>query len=342
LNSQYNTLAKKVIAYAVRLHSKWSRKTLNNPTNNDRKIKKVIVLRRNGLGDAVFTALGIKKLQDTYPNIKFAVLSTQYTQPIYDLIVPEACQYFLKTEKYIGHYLGLAFHPTMKQIRKEKFDLAISCSASYSSRSIYMLKCTGAKTISATINTKIKAFWNVLIDKKITIENGKTKHQMLKVIEIFNQNNLELSLPEKLCASKSSNKKILLCPQSSALTNQWSIQNWEYVYNTLQDKEYSVEVCLPPKSHFIKNFSSHLIIPKNTRDLIQSISQYDLIITQEGGTGHIAAALKKTIIVISNHDLEKTWAPWSKDLFFIHGNGCIKKINPDMILDKIENYIKND
>ena len=123
------------------------------------KLKSVLIVRRNGLGDAVYTALAIKELKKKYPDIKFAILCSSYTKEIYNVLCPKIKKYVVEKEKYYGNFYGLFFHPILKKIRKEKFDLAISSSGSYSSKSIYLLKSTGAKKISAVPSTKDK-FWN--------------------------------------------------------------------------------------------------------------------------------------------------------------------------------------
>ena len=87
------------------------------------KLKSVLIVRRNGLGDAVYTALAIKELKKKYPDIKFAILCSSYTKEIYNVLCPKIKKYVVEKEKYYGNFYGLFFHPILKKIRKEKFDL---------------------------------------------------------------------------------------------------------------------------------------------------------------------------------------------------------------------------
>lgn len=301
------------------------------------EIKKILVFRRNGLGDAVYTALALKSLYIRYPKIEFSILCSPYTQEIYNLISPKIKKYTLQKEKFFGHYLGLYFHPLFKEIRKQKFDLAINSSASYSSRAIYMMHCTGVKKI-ASVPSKNKTLWNFLIDKKIKIPQKKELHQFKKVFLIFKQNNLIFSLPKKFISKKLSRPKILICPHSSSSSNQWDIKNWQTLYEYLVKVKMEVDVCLPENSSFRMDFKN-AIYPQNTKSLIKLIKKYSLVISQEGGVGHVAAVLKKSLIIISIKNLRKRWAPWVDSLDFIQANGNLYKINVDFVLKKVRKYL---
>jgi ADP-heptose:LPS heptosyltransferase len=299
--------------------------------------KKILVIRRNGLGDSVYTALALKALSKDYPKIKFSILCSPYTRDIYSLISPKIKKYILQEEKFLGHYLGLYFHPLLKKIRREKFDLVINSSDSYSSRAIFIMLCAGAKKI-ATVSSNNKTFWNFFIDKKIKISQKKESHQFEKVSSIFKQNNLIFSLPKKNISKPSSRPKILICPHSSSAENQWDIENWQNLYMSLKEKYRTVDVCLPKNSNFKINFS-HAKQPQNTKSFIKLIKKYNLVISQEGGTGHVAAALKKSLMILSNKNKKKRWAPWINELDFIQANGNLSKIDVDFVFKRVQKYL---
>ncbi len=301
------------------------------------KIKKILILRRNGLGDAVYTALALKILSLNYPEKEFSILCSPYTQEIYKLISPKIKKYILQEEKFLGHYLGLYFHPLLRKIRRKKFDLVINSSASYSSRAIFMMLCTGAKEI-ATVASEKKIFWNFLIDKKIKISQKKESHQLEKVSSIFRQNNLVFLPPKKFISTQPSLLKILICPHSSSPKNQWEIKNWQILCDRLKEKNKIVDVCLPRNSNFKNNFKN-VKYPHDTKSLIKLIKKYSLVISQEGGVGHVAAVLKKSLVVLSNKNLKKRWAPWINELDFIHANGNLAEIDVDFVYKKVQKYL---
>jgi ADP-heptose:LPS heptosyltransferase len=304
---------------------------------NRQNIEKILILRRNGLGDAVFTALAVKALHIKNPKIKFSILCNAYTKEIYKLICPELKLYVLPSEKYLGHFLGLFFHPIFKAIRKEHYDIIINSSASYSSRAIYMMKCCSAKAIAAIPSNK-KTFWNFFINKKIKLPKNNL-HQIKKIYNIFKQNNLLFQIPKKFIPRKIRNPKILLCPQSSLPKKQWDLKNWKLLYEHLNQDKNKVDICLPKNSYFNSYFFNKTQKPSNTKALILLLKEYDLIISQEGGIGHIASILRKSLITVSKNDLRSRWGAWLEDSDFIHGNGKISNITVKQVLKKTYNYL---
>jgi ADP-heptose:LPS heptosyltransferase len=245
----------------------------------------------------------------------------------------------LDKEKFLGVYFGLYFHPILRHIRKEKIDFAINSSASFSSRAIYLMLCSGAEKISAVASNNKKNIWNTFIDNKIEIPLKKELHQIQKISLIFKQNRLPFKLPKKFTSRKISQPRVLLCPHSSSLKNQWDITNWILLFNSLRKNNVEVDVCLPRQSAFGSLFEREINYPQDTKSLINLIKEYDLVISQEGGIGHIAAALSKSLITISSPNLKIRWKPWLKNSDFIQANHNISNIKVSLILKKIAKYL---
>jgi ADP-heptose:LPS heptosyltransferase len=107
---------------------------------------------------------------------------------------------------------------------------------------------------------------------------------------------------------------------------------------SLKEKYRTVDVCLPKNSNFKINFS-HAKQPQNTKSFIKLIKKYNLVISQEGGTGHVAAALKKSLMILSNKNKKKRWAPWINELDFIQANGNLSKIDVDFVFKRVQKYL---
>lgn len=295
---------------------------------------KIIVLRRNKIGDAIYTALVIRELLKNNRFYRFEIMANKYALPIYRNLLPNIKVHVI-SDTYFGVFWLNYFNPTFRKIRKIKFDLAVNASATYSTKAIFLLLCTGARLKVAVPNLLKSKILNLFIDNKLLIKNNNA-HQIIKVHLIFKSLGYNFDVPEKFITDERQVQKILLCPNSTYPNDQWGLSKWLELYHKLCADGYIVNFCVLPNTF---KTMPNVIIPADTNNFIEQVGMFDLVISQEGGSGHVAAMLKKKIVILSNRNVMEKWHPWATNYLYIQETP-LDNLSVVYVYKRVINYIE--
>lgn len=298
-------------------------------------INRILIIRRNKLGDAISVLPLIQVLKEKYPNITIDVIATPYNEVIFESSKSVNNIYTIP-DRYLKNRYLVCFHPQMRKLkRQKKYDLAIGATGSYSSATAWLAFCAPATRRVGVISEKgsiMDLIYNIQIpQKKIipSIHQVKKIALLAKYANIINQDEKlpkpKLNLKSKLLPEQ--RRVIALCPLTIRKQSDWGDENWIKLANILEKNQLQYNwIGYKPKG-----VNGKIIIPSSTIDFIQHLSKYFLVICIEGGTSHIAPALNCATIVISGVNIKKSWIPWSDDIVLFERTGEGGAIKPESI-----------
>lgn len=294
------------------------------------KIESLLVVRRNKLGDAITTALALKALQKSTPNIKITIVTDTYASPIYKTFLPDVVV-IEPPKKHLKSFYFTGFHPVLKDHYQKDFDVGVNCSASFSSKAIYTLNMFNCKWRIAVGGAK-KYFWYLwLDDHDLLPECLRNKHQVIKILSILKRTKLPIDLP--LIPNKSTlevlGQRFLFFPESNRKESTWAVNNWIELRSKIEGEGGVVKVC---GSANIMDAFPDVLCPAATQNLIELVNQFDHVVCSEGGASHLAALCQKRVTVLSGVSISATWFPWTRDCQLIERTNNIQSVSVENVL----------
>lgn len=313
-------------------------------------MKKILVINPFGIGDVLFTTPVIRQIRDNYPDSVIAYWCNQRVEDIlknnpsidkiFALSRGDIKRIFCESKiKAIREFLLLLF-----KIKKEKFDIALDFSLDQ--RYSLITKLLGIKR---RVGFNYKNRGRFLTDK-INLEGYSHKHvveyylDLLNILGIIAKNrNLELSAPEtadikfeslfsssygqKAEKSRTAAKEtiIAIAPGAgeswgeNASFKHWPAENFARLADKLINRHQVKVVLLGAAAEktiaetivkTMKNKAVDLTGKTTLEELIAIISKIDLLITNDGGPLHIAAALGGKTVSIFGPVSEAVYGPY--------------------------------
>lgn len=305
------------------------------------KCDRVLLIRRNNLGDAISVLPLIQSLRSQYPLATIDVLSNPYNESIFNLSSSINTVYSVPERHMKNRYL-VYFHPQMKKLRQQQsYDFVIGATGAYSSATAWLAFCSPGKNKVGVISQKnyiMDLFYNIQIpkDKILNSEHQVNKVSLLaKYAGIIDQ---QEKMPEpSLDQIKLFEKKypIALCPLTNRKESRWSSDNWRKLSELLEKNNIQYTWV----SHQPENTHGRIIHPSGTVEFVKQISEYRVVVCIEGGASHIAPAVDCRTIVISGVNIARSWIPWSKKACLFEETGRVNDINPKYIFNQITNQV---
>ena len=288
----------------------------------------ILVVRRNRLGDAAITCIVLKQLLSQYKNARISVITNNYAAAVYREFLPEL-DVFEMPSSFWGIAYTLLFESRMKELRLRRFDLAINCSGSFSTKAIFTLFFFRAKLKVAVGNSKRK-FWNFFLDNALPLDESlRNCHQVEKIISLFKRAKYDLSLPSPSVKKRGASRSFLLFPECNRTESAWPLSNWLHLRDLLIEHGFLVTIC--GSSKLAASVNIEVSSPKNTKELIWIIRDYDHIVSSEGGVSHLSALAGKRSTTISGVSIKNIWFPWSFDASLIEREGNVHSITVEEV-----------
>lgn len=303
------------------------------------RVKKILVVRSDNIGDVICSTPAIMSLRKTFPKARLAALVCTLTQDV--LREHPALDELYAYPKAKHHYKGYGklrswweLAKTLRRIRKEKFDLALSLRSDFSSSLAWLVYASGARWKvgpQAPARRKNMAFFfNTPLPQP---ENAG--HEAQYGLSLLR----ELGLPaqeEKLCVAlpAESQKKAKRFLQDHSLeqapivvnigywpydpVRNWSPQNYRNLLEHLYKKNIPLAVSFGPgqEQWVEENILSPLALnipsfcSSDLLDLAAMFSLAKTVITVDGGPTHLAAAVGSKMICLIEENMSVRWYPW--------------------------------
>ena len=305
--------------------------------------KKIIFIRRDNIGDLVCTTPAIRAVRETFPQACISILVNTYnaeviaSHPHIDRVyIFQKPKHALDRNKFAVLWDNFKI---FRQIRRERYDVAIGCGIYNRTLSHYTFYTGARKRIGYCRGGRGRFFYNVPIN-----ETREPEHEVIRVFKLLTPLGItgdpgDLFLePDKvevgkfaafLSAHRQGRNKPLLALAISAriIHNRWPMEKFiALIERILAQGQAEVLLLWAPGSErsptypgddesaakIIHRFPGAILAyPTHTLSaLIAALFGVDLAVTLDTGSLHIAAAAKKPLVAMMNSSKAPAWYPW--------------------------------
>ena len=346
-------------------------------------VNSVLVILTAGIGDTILATKSLRALRNTYPDADIHLLTNAQVTPL------------IKHLEYIDHIWSFPIREIKKdnfqllkiikmirRLRKTNFDIIMNLYrvstllGSFKMGLLFML-LKGQKRIGHNI----KGF-GIFLDEKAPGNNFVNQHfadGMMSIAElagvipdnkgieicwdIMEERKWETLYGNLLNDSKKI--KIAINPGGDRENRRWNIKNYAHTANYLLDK-YDAKIIIlggPGEEKIAQDLQDtisgdviNLSGKISLNELVNIISRMDLLITNDSGPMHIAAAVKTPVVAIFGPEDPKLFGPYtSPDLYRVVQSNvdcrpckvkncknpdCLDLITPEQVYNKCIELIK--
>lgn len=318
-------------------------------------IHRILIIRRDNIGDLACTTPAIAALRRHYPNAEIAALVNSYNAEVLNGNPNLDRVFVYKKLKHAGGLVSRfkAVNERLKliaQLRRWKPDVTILAKASYERHGLNFARQIGAKNIIGYIPEHINEAKS-LPDIRIEPPDFTSLHEVEAVNRLLKPLGIEDALgPLQVCPDDktvaqlaqrlpSVTKRIALHISTREPERRWGCENFIALTQHILDAQPETQILLfwsPGKAddprhpgddeaaaQLIQAADSERLIPmptKNLTELIAALSLCDLFIGTDGGAMHLAVALnKKTLALFENLPQKLNhWYPWQVPNRVVH------------------------
>ncbi len=280
--------------------------------------KNILIIRTDRIGDVVLTTPSIKAVRKAYPDARLCVLLAPLT---YDLLNGIGFVDRLFVDDRRGEHAGnLGFFKLVRKIRRERFDLVINYHTK--KRTNLMAFLAGVPYRLGYRNNK----WGFLLNHPVEdYRHEGLKHEAAYCLDLLNEIGIsdaeltpEIALLDESVAwvddflglnqIDAGDKLIVIHPSASDPAKQWPAENFVELINTLGTRNAELKFAVIGTA---ANRSLAASIVKGTRpkvldttgllslsQMVALLKRADLLISNDSGPVHVAAALQTPVISI--------------------------------------------
>ena len=326
--------------------------TLSLPPN-----PKILIIRRDNIGDLVCTTPAIAALRKHYPDAEIAALVNSYNAEVLRGN-PNLDRVFVYQKlKHAGSIASRfkALNERLKliaRLRRWKPDVTILAKASYERHGLNFARQIGAKNIIGYVPndlTQAKGLPEVCLEipeftglHEVQAVSGLLRplniQDALGPLQVFPDAQAVAQLTQKLAAAS---KRIALHISAREPERRWGIENFIALAKHILETEPDTQILLfwsPGKAddpyhpgddeaaaQLMQAVQSQHLVPMPTRnltELIAALSLCDLFIGTDGGAMHLAVALNKKILALFENLPQKLnhWYPWQVPNRVVHSS----------------------
>jgi len=296
-------------------------------------MSKLLVIRRNRLGDSISILPWLQGLKDAQPELEIDVLTNPYASPVF-----KRCELvrkvFVLPEKYLGTPLGVLLHPTLRLIRSEKpYDYVVNASYSFSEKASILAYFVPGHQKAGVISKHGKFVDRVWTNPVSQKEEIQAYHQVQRVAYIGDTIGLHASIlpAAQLLNAEKNPQNIALCPEVNRHQSKWAETHWLKLEEKLKRIGFPL-IWLGAKP---AQAVSELVRPTSTEKFLEAVAVCKMVICCEGGTSHIAPALGIPTIVLSGMCIKDTWIPWSKKAVLLE-QVDVNKFTADDVIEQVQ------
>ena len=323
--------------------------------------KKILVIRRDNIGDLACTTPAIAALRRVYPHAEISALVNSYNagvlrgnSDITRLFVYQKLKHaggLANRLRAIGQRLKL-----IVQLRRWKPDVTILAKSSYDRHGLNFARMMGAKNIIGFVPEHLVEAKG-LPDIQIDTPGAQAMHEVEAVnlllaplgindalgpLQVFPASEAVTKLNQRLPETP---VRIALHISAREQERRWGLDNFvrlaKHILQTLPDTQIllfwspgAADDARHPgdddaANQLIAQVDNNRLVPMPTQDLtelIAALSLCDLFIGTDGGAMHLAVALNKKVLALFENTSHKLnhWYPWQVPHRVVHAPTLVK------------------
>jgi len=301
-------------------------------------INKILLVRRNRLGDAVNVLPVIEGIKSRSPDIEIQVLANQYNAVIFQHS-PFVDKVHIIDEKWFLGKFSLFMHPVLLALRKEGFDLVLGFGGFSSVLSQLVLWVKGKYNVG--VHSKKGSFYDFAYDCRVGELAADNKHHVDDMAHIARS--AKLALPNRLPFThiESDSDKLpnclAICPDVKRKESRYPLEKYAAVIQELLTSGEVSRVVLFTESadspyRALESFGAHWCPTRNVEEFIREVSKCQWVVGSEGGSAHVAGALGLGVVVLSGMGHQTYWRPYAKFVSVLERKQAVHTIEADAII----------
>lgn len=335
--------------------------------------KKILIIRRDNIGDLVCTTPAIAALRKHYPNAKIGALVNSYNAEVLsgnpDLDYVFVYRKLKHAGKLASRIMALSQRLRLiSQLRRWKPDVTILAKASYDRHGLNFARQIGAKNIIGFV-PESSNMAKGLPDIRLETPSFVAYHEVEAVAKLLAPLGIVQSMgplqvyPDYAVVAYLGNqlpqatKRVALHISAREPERRWGVDNFVALSRYINATQPDTQILLfwsPGKEddphhpgdddaagRLIKAVGGNQLIPmptKNLTELIAALSLCDLFIGTDGGAMHLAVALNKKILALFQNLPGKLnhWYPWQVRHCIVHSQAAESPNISQVSLNQVE------
>lgn len=315
------------------------------PRSYPDKVTKILLIRRNRLGDAINILPSVDLIKRSQPNVEIHVLANQYNQVVFQYS-PSVDKVHIIDEKWGLGKISLFMHPVLLKLREEQFDVVIGVGG-YSSVLAQLVAWVKGKYNVGPLSKKA-TFYDLIYDYGITYNSQLGEHHVYDMAYIVRQAGFVLPdvLPyTHIARPHTPNPKWLgICPDVKRKESRYPLEQYGEVISILLNNGIVEKVLLFTETkdsdyRQLEQFGAEWIGTSNVDEFIQQVSFCQVVITAEGGGAHITGALGLGVVVLSGMGHQDYWRPYAQHIKVLEQKHAIREITPITIASQVNELL---
>lgn len=309
-----------------------------NGRNYPCDIKKILLIRRNRLGDAVNILPVIEGIKQCHPDIEIHVLANKYNAVIFNHS-QFVDKIYVIDEKWLLGKITFFIHPLLLSLRNESYDIVIGLGGFSSVLAQMALWIKGKYNVGT--HSKKGSIYDLIYDQTVPELPRGNRHHVDDMAHIVRR--AKLNLPDPLpythmsCNKIKQNKYLAICPDVKRIESRYSVSNYaEVLTELLNSGEISRAILFTESENSLyralEKYGAHWCPTKNVEEFIQKIAECEWAITSEGGSAHISGALGLGVIVLSGMGHQTYWRPYARFVRILEEKNAINNIDPNTLI----------
>ena len=306
---------------------------------------RLLVVRRDNIGDLVCTTPLIAALRKRYPSSYLAVLANSYNQAVLEGN-PDIDQVFAYTKfkhRPPGQGLLSALSDRvgfLRALRRARIDIAILATPQYQARLIRLMRWAGVKRVAGFVASQS----DTGLDLEVPQAEGRGLHEVEDVFRLANLLDVDGAPPamkifpnadraEAICRtlqpkSEPHAPRIAIHISARKPSQRWPAERFVELIRALHSSHQAQVILLwspgaasdarhPGDDEKAKAVLASMgevpvsAVPTTSlQDLIAALSLCELLICADGGAMHIGAALGKPTVALFGDSHLARWRPW--------------------------------
>ena len=309
--------------------------------------KKILIIRRDNIGDLVCTTPAIAALRKHYPDAEIGALVNSYNAEVLRGNTNVDRVFVYQKLKHAGDLASRfkALSQRLKliaQLRRWKPDVTILAKASYDRHGLNFARQIGAKNVIGFVPDDLKqakGLPDIRLQTPVFTEVHEVEavNQLLAPLnitdalgplQVFPDSNAVAAIQQRLPAAQ---HRIALHVSAREPERRWGNPNFIALAKHILETQPNTQILLfwsPGKANdphhpgddeaaaeLMQAVQSERLIPmptQNLTELIAALSVCDLFIGTDGGAMHLAVALNKKVLALFENKPDKLnhWYPW--------------------------------
>lgn len=354
LKSQFNQFS---------LHMFYGRPPVRPGTFEAGKVKKVLLIRRNGIGDMICALPLIRQIRNSWPHVRLDMLCSESNARLLTdhKLVDQIYVYRRGNGIFRNHYLNLP--SLIKPIREEGYDLVIAIKGGFSPLLAIITYATQARWRLGYVPSKGHPL-DFCLNLKIELPKER-EHQVESCLRFLDplgiprpvsvNLNFSLTTPQQEYAEHLMND-LKLKHKGFAVFNasavryesRWTSESLAKAATELKQKyNLPVILCGIPQDQELLNDTQKRasaaivksVLPPTIHHFAALVSQSKFLLCGDGGPMHVAAAMGTPAFVLFSATDPQIWRPYNIPFAYAHHGRLVSDITVKEVMTELDQWV---